>query len=327
MGTVQFNYKTKRRGIEWTDLTANPIGGCKHACRWTMPDGRVAKCYAEELAENGLAKAGYPQGFAHHYWRPHVLRELKAAGPAQFIFPDSMSDLMGAWVVEEQIRQVFEAMRDGAHNTFQALTKNPRRYLKFLDELPANLWCGASSAPDFMMGNELTRHQQERYMHVAMESLAAVKEQSGNIVWMSIEPLSWDVSDIIAEYPGVLDWAIIGAASDGSRYIQPDAVHVDRLLDVVDAQGISIFYKGNIGKLFQAFDFGTEAKNRWREDFPVRGVPDLPGRPGIPGPAKAVVRRQAQARVHGWTLNTFLPETARVEETAEPPAAQPSLFG
>ena len=29
-----------KRGIEWTDYTWNPIGGCQHGCRWEMPDGR-----------------------------------------------------------------------------------------------------------------------------------------------------------------------------------------------------------------------------------------------------------------------------------------------
>lgn len=27
-----------KRGIEWTDYTWNPVGGCQHKCRWQMPD-------------------------------------------------------------------------------------------------------------------------------------------------------------------------------------------------------------------------------------------------------------------------------------------------
>lgn len=322
MGTIQFK-PNGGRGIEWCDVTMNPVGGCEHACRWTMPDGRVAKCYAEELAENGLARAGYPHGFAHHYWRPNVLREMRAGSAPQLVFIDSMSDLMGHWVPEDQIRQVFAAMRDGGHNTFQALTKNPRRYLKFTSELPPNLWCGASSAPDFFMGKELSRAQQERYMRVALESLREVKARTGNIVWMSVEPLSWDVSALIADYPGALDWAIIGAASDGSRYFQPTSADVDRLLNVFDALGTAVFYKGNIKPTFETYDFGTEAKNRWREDFPVRPTGTTTG------PAPAVVRRQLLARRHGWTLNTRLPDAApeRPEPAPAAAASQLTLFG
>lgn len=36
----------KGRGIEWTDYTWNPVRGCQHGCRWTMPDGTIAKCYS-----------------------------------------------------------------------------------------------------------------------------------------------------------------------------------------------------------------------------------------------------------------------------------------
>ncbi len=319
MGTVQHNLLTGTRGIEWCSETRNVLGGCLHECRWKI-DGQIAKCYAETLAEEGLAKGGYPHGFKHHYFRGEkALRELVAGGAPELIFCDSMSDLFGAWVPEDQVTAILEAMgAGGRHHTYQSLTKAPGRLGKFLDRMPPNLWVGVSSAPDFFMGRELTRDQQVRYMHKALETLAEVKERTGNVVWMSVEPLSWDVADILAAHPGVLDWAIIGAASNGRRYYQPDARHVDRLLDVVDAQGVAIFYKGNIKPLFSTWDFGTAAKNRWREDFPVR-----------PAPAPAVVRRQRLARQHGWTLNTFLPEEAEAgrEQPTATAAAQLSLFG
>lgn len=325
MGTVQHNLLKGGRGIEWTDETRNPIGGCRHACRWRMPSGEIARCYAEALAEDGLAKAGYPHGFQHHYWRGEKsLRELVAGAASLLVFCDSMSDLMGHWVPEEQVTAILEAMGTGGrHHTYQALTKNPRRYLKFLDALPPNLWAGASSAPDFFMGKELSRPQQERYMHVALESLAEVRAARGNIVWMSVEPLSWDVADIIAAHPGVLDWVIIGAASNGRRYYQPEAGHVDRLLDVLDAQGVAVFYKGNIKPLFETYDFGTAGKNRWREDFPVRAVA---GSEPV-GPAPAVARRQRLARRYGWTLNALLPDEPPPAEPPARPAAQMGLFG
>ncbi len=49
--TVQFNPRTGGRGIEWCIETRNAIGGCMHECRWQMPDGSVAICYAEQFAE------------------------------------------------------------------------------------------------------------------------------------------------------------------------------------------------------------------------------------------------------------------------------------
>ena len=64
-------------GIEWTATfihertnviwgrTWNPVAGCQHACRWNMPDGKIAECYAETTAE-GVAAPSYPHGFEHH---------------------------------------------------------------------------------------------------------------------------------------------------------------------------------------------------------------------------------------------------------------------
>src|SRR5215470_163676 len=79
--------------------------------------------------------------------------------------------------------------------------------------------------------------------------------------WISFEPLSWDCADIVAQYPGVLQWAVIGAASDGQQHYPPDAATLQHLLDVLDAQGVPVFYKGNLRSL-------PLAASAWRADFP-----------------------------------------------------------
>lgn len=237
--------------IEWCDFSWNPIGGCQHACRWQMPDGQVAICYAEEVAE-GLAQKAYADGFASHYWRPHMLKEpARVKWPAR-IFMDSMSDLMGSWVPEEQILEVLQVCRAVSWHTFQLLTKNPTRLLKF--DLPENVWPGASSPPDFMWGKQLSRLQQEKLLHKTFEVLSQIKDR---VTWVSFEPLSHDVSAIARQYPGALKWAVIGAASNGPRTFQPDPEHVQALLEVLDEQKVPIFYKGNL------------IWSPWREEFPA----------------------------------------------------------
>jgi hypothetical protein len=94
-----------------------------------------------------------------------------------------------------------------------------------------------------------------------------------------------------------LDWVVIGAASNGRRYFQPDPEHIRRLLLVMDATGTPVFYKGNIHGLFEANDLGTAELNRWREDFPCCY------RDGTPIPA--VVRRDRMSERHGWTRSRF----------------------
>lgn len=250
-----------KRLIEWTDWTWNPVAGCPHACRWTMPDGTVAVCYAEKTAESYPAMNHYPAGFDHHYWHPKRLEEpLKVKEPVK-IFLDSMSDLLAARVPAEQIQAVLQVARRADWHTFQLLTKNSPRLASF--DWPVNVWPGVSSAPDSMFGKALDRNQQERYMHKALKTLTALREsaiygnQSDRVTWVSFEPLSWDVAPIVAQYPNALKWAVIGAASNGSKYYQPNPRHVENLLRVLDEQGVPCFMKGNL------------KWSPWREDFPA----------------------------------------------------------
>lgn len=296
--TIQFKQKTGGRGIEWTDETRNAIGGCKHACRWRLRNGVVVRCYAEELAEAGVAKAGYPHGFTHHYWRSEELKALSAGREPRLIFPDSMSDLFGSYVPAEQVDAILAAMRNAPQHAYQSLTKAAPQVLKYVNDLPPNLWVGASSPPDFFMGRELNREQQAAMLRRALKVLREVKERAGNIVWMSAEPLSWDITSVLDDgHP--LDWIVIGAASCGKQTFQPEPAHVKALLEVMDRTRTPVFYKGNIKGTFTDNDLGSAELNRWREDFPMAY------RDGSPIPA--VERRQRLCAEHGWTPSRRVP--------------------
>lgn len=242
-------------GIEWTDFTWNPVGGCQHACRWEMPDGTIAKCYAEVVAE-GVAQVAYPHGFEHHYWNPDKLTEpLKRKKPAK-IFLDSMSDLMGHWVTDSQIRTVLNVCRTAYWHTFQLLTKNAPRLLKF--DFPANVWVGVSAPPTHMMGKELSKGQQRAMLERQLEVLSQLRVP---VRWMSIEPLSWDIAPYLVNSP--LGWVVVGAASNGKRTYQPERTWVENVLKTMDTQGTPVFFKGNL----------EWPKSEWREDFPQPAPP------------------------------------------------------
>jgi protein gp37 len=237
-----------KRGIEWTDYTWNPVRGCQHGCRWTMPDGTIAECYAETVAER-VAQRAYPQGFEHHYWNPHILTgPLKLTTPSR-IFMDSMSDLMGHWVPEEQVEQVLDVCREAHWHTFQLLTKNAPRLKQF--DLPPNVWVGVSAPPSFMFGKPLSRPQQARMLRTMLDVL---QEVNVPVRWMSIEPLSFDIAPYLVD--SNLQWAVIGAASNGPKTYQPKREWVENVLNVLDAQGTAVFFKGNL------------EWEPWREEFP-----------------------------------------------------------
>ena len=290
--TAQFKKKTLGRGIEWCDETRNATGGCLHDCKWQMPDGTVAECYAKSLAETGVAAAAYPHGFEHHYFRPNALKSLGRGSEPLLIFCDSMSDMFAPNVPVEHVHAILDAMRLAPHHTYQSLTKAAPQLLKYLDRLPPNLWVGVSSPPDWFMGTRLSVPQQEAMLRRSLAVVAEVRQRTGNIVWMSAEPVSWDLTAVIGrDHP--LDWIVIGAASNGRRYFQPAPGHIHNLLTIMDETRTPVFYKGNIGPLFEAHNFGSENLNRWREDFPRTY------RDGTPIPA--VSERQKACEGFGWT--------------------------
>jgi protein gp37 len=242
-----------KRGIEWTDYTWNPIGGCQHGCRWKMPDGSIAECYAETVAER-VAQSAYPSGFEYHYWRPEFLYEpLKQLKPAR-IFLDSMSDLMGHWVPKDQIEAVLDVCRRAEWHQFQLLTKNAPRLLEF--NFPPNVWVGVSAPPSIMFGRTLSVAQQGRMLKRMLEILDQIQVP---VRWMSIEPLSFDIAPLLES--SNLQWAVIGAATNGAKAYQPKSEWVANVLSVLDKKGTSVFFKGNL------------IWSPWREDFPEIELP------------------------------------------------------
>jgi protein gp37 len=71
---------------------------------------------------------------------------------------------------------------------------------------------------------------------------------------MSIEPLSFNIAPLLKESP--LEWAVIGAATNGNRTYQPEPEWVQNVLNVLDEQNTAVFFKGNL-------DWPD-----WREHFP-----------------------------------------------------------
>lgn len=264
----------KGRGIEWCDYTWNVIRGCQHACEWTMPDDTTAICYAKEVAE-GLAQSAYPQGFAHHYFKPEALVDPARIKKPSRIFLDSMSDLMGAWVPAEQVQQVLDVCAANPQHVFQLLAKNAPRLKRF--QFPANVWVGVSAPPTAFIGKQLSLHQQEAYVHRALNVMEDLKAKNqASVTWMSIEPLSFDIASTFIDWLGEpeswlgqpmelpIDWVVIGAATNGRSVYQPAPEWVGHLVGDETMggvlEGIPVFFKGNLK--------GNEAATPWREEFP-----------------------------------------------------------
>ena len=98
-------------------------------------------------------------------------------------------------------------------------------------------------------------------LEVQIKELARVNDVRPDLVtWMSIEPLSWDISPFLADCCP-LKWAVIGAASSGKNTFQPEPEHVENVLSILNAHNVPVFFKGNL------------EWDPWREDFPASTIP------------------------------------------------------
>jgi protein gp37 len=247
-------------GIEWTRVwgregfTSNPIRGCLHGCKWRMPNGKIAICYAKMFADDH--RNTYPLGFENLTFHPEVFDQIKRRKKPAGIFIDSMSDLFGRDVKPEWIQQVLVTIRNCPQHVFFSLTKNAGKMAQF--SLPTNLWAGVSAPPTFMFGKEMDRDARINWY---WNSLKHLVNTNATIRWTSIEPLSEDFSDAIRDFEAALDWAVIGAATDHGCHHQPDEVHLRRTVEVLG--DTPIFFKGNLNRELAEYVCG-----KWRQEFP-----------------------------------------------------------
>jgi DNA repair photolyase len=176
------------------DVTSswNPITGCLHGCIYCW-----ARRYASRLAEMGV-EPYRTKGFQPSFVEERLRRTF---GKDEFIFVSDMGDMWGEWVPEDWIRAVLKCVRR-FRATFFFLTKNPRRYHEFLDEIPRNSLLGATIESNLDHG--VTKAPSVRDRYLAMKNL--------NYPYKSV------VIEPILEFDeGFLDWI---------REIKPITVYV-----------------------------------------------------------------------------------------------------
>lgn len=185
--------KTK---IEWTDMSWNPVTGCKRGCPycyaekvakrfggWTSGGATLHENYGKEppvldtpmLVErsfNKVSKAPYPFDFKPTFHR-YRLDEPTVKTKGQTIFVCSMADLFGEWVPTPWIVEVLDACRRAPQHRYLFLTKNPKRYIE-LDHLALlpredNFWYGSTVTT----GDEPMFHSENHNTFVSIEPILA----------------------------------------------------------------------------------------------------------------------------------------------------------
>jgi protein gp37 len=238
-------------GIEWTDATWNPIGGC------SIESPGCMNCYAQDLAGTRLAHLPLYAGTTdlvkgkHFFngkltvapdnatvWRwPLSWRGAKVPkmgpGMPSMIFVGDMADLFHEARPAEHIERVLGVIFRARRHIFQLLTKRPqimREYLMPCTDLATgedgpwcpHVWCGISA--------ERQQEFDTRWPHLEATP-AAVR-------FVSYEPMLGPL--VLGDARP--DWVIAGCESgDEMRLYELDWVRTIR--DECQAKGVAFFLK------------------------------------------------------------------------------------
>jgi len=214
-----------RTGIEYADLTWNPITGCTNQleCR--------EHCWARKMALRLRGRNGYPADdpFRPAFHPDRLIEPSQRAKPAR-IATCFMADMFCTGVPAWWIESVWETMRACPHHTFLILTKQPQRFtnkelLLALPGLLPNVWVGVSCC------NQAT----------ADERIPWLLKCPAAIHWLSLEPILAPIN--IAPFISAgIDWCVVGGESGhGAKLVHADWVRTIR--DQCQQAQIPFFFK------------------------------------------------------------------------------------
>lgn len=217
-----------RSGIEWTEVTWNPVTGCDRISAGC--DNCYAMTLAKRLKAMGSAKyqadgdprtSGPGFGLTIH---PEALDEPLRWRQPRTVFVNSMSDLFHARVPLQFIRDVFDVCRDTPQHTYQVLTKRSLRLRRLADKLdwPDNLWMGVSVENAD-----------------ALPRIDHLREVPAAIRFLSCEPLIGPLNGLRLDG---IHWVIAGGES-GPNHRPVDETWVRHIRDTCRDAEVAFFFK------------------------------------------------------------------------------------
>lgn len=257
--------KTK---IDWADSTWNPITGCRHGCEYCyaqgitkrfgrMHDGKPFHMAGYECISGGLHVLNnpcrytdtirgrfsinnidpFPFGNEPTFHRYRLQEPFWMKKP-QNIFVVSMGDLIGNWVPDAWIQEVFDACQRAPWHRYIFLTKNPTRYDSLIDsgilpERQENMWYG-TTCPDMSYPLHWNKNA---HTFLSCEPMLApwVDEQHRML------------NGVNAGFPFGPEWVILGAETGYRRgKVVPERWWVEDAVKQCRVNGQKIFMKESL---------------------------------------------------------------------------------
>jgi protein gp37 len=169
------NKKNHRKMFSIVTATWNPISGCLFNCNY---------CWANKLALTKLKTVKrYEKGF-----KPSLNEsEFKVKfGKGDLIFVSDMGDMFADYIPTEWINQVLDHTRKFPEADFLFMTKNPKRYLELLPQIPENAILGATIEST---NDEIIRKDKVSCAPLPSQRYKAMKELDWKRKIVSIEPI------------------------------------------------------------------------------------------------------------------------------------------
>lgn len=222
----------KKTKIEWCDSTLNPVVGCTHGCTY---------CYARKMND----RFGWIRDFATPQFFPERLKQLESKKP-QSIFMNSMSDIAD-WKTEWADTTI-AAMNKNPQHKYLFLTKRAFIYDEFFIDSMPNLWIGMTATDDKSF-DENEYYLREMKSHYEINT------------FVSLEPLSGELSRESLKNIRFFDWVIIGAETGNRKgKVIPKKEWIDKIVYACDIGEVPVFMKDSLIPIV--------GEENMRRDFP-----------------------------------------------------------
>lgn len=218
---------------KWITRTRNFIGGeCPHQCRY---------CYVTTFKKMFPAlKNKYSGGLRL------IEKELKMSeGRGQTVFVQDCGDLFAQEVPSEMIEKVLSHCCDYPLNRYLFQTKNPKRFLDFINKFPKNTILGTTIESDRNYP-DLSRAPSQKKRAIAMGNLEGFEKM------VSIEPILDFHLDSFMEMIQKIDpkFISIGADSKSHGLKEPDPSKINELIN--ELKGLTeVRIKENLKRLLK----------------------------------------------------------------------------
>ena len=216
----------------WVTHTHSHIGGeCPHKCTYCYVNnkrfGRPAKYQGELRLLDPELEIPYGKG--------------------NTIFIDNCNDLFAAEVPSDWIKAVLIHCHKYPLNLYVFQTKNPARYLEFIDVLPDSRYLGCTIETNRLVHDiSLAPIPYER----ALAMMALPIEETR---FVTMEPI------LDFDLPVIIEWmkqihpnfVNIGADSQRNNLVEPDASKILNLIEGLSGAGIRIREKHNLDRIIK----------------------------------------------------------------------------